>query len=168
MFRKFLNKAKRNEGSISLGVVLTAPVILLILFLMIDYLHIAADKASLQRRVDSAVLTIVTEAAPGEEVLVDINGYIAEGPYAGQKVCAITDAMVDRGIEQLRRDAYDVGIDLDGVVNVADAEQMLSGVARIQAKGYSNNLMINALIPGGVSVPYFVEGYASCSIKATE
>ena len=54
MFKKYLNKIKHNEGSISLGAVLAIPVILLVVFLMIDYLHIASDKANLQRRVDAA------------------------------------------------------------------------------------------------------------------
>ena len=56
MFKKYLNKIKHNEGSISLGAVLAIPAILLVVFLMIDYLHIASDKANLQRRVDAAVL----------------------------------------------------------------------------------------------------------------
>ena len=54
MFKKYLNKIKHNEGSISLGAVLAIPAILLVVFLMIDYLHIASDKANLQRRVDAA------------------------------------------------------------------------------------------------------------------
>lgn len=47
MFKKYLNKIKHNEGSILLGAVLAIPAILLVVFLMIDYLHIASDKANL-------------------------------------------------------------------------------------------------------------------------
>ena len=65
MFKKYLNKIKHNEGSISLGAVLAIPVILLVVFLMIDYLHIASDKANLQRRVDAARSTGCKSTAEG-------------------------------------------------------------------------------------------------------
>ncbi|MDO4500694.1 MAG: pilus assembly protein TadG-related protein [Erysipelotrichaceae bacterium] len=168
MFKKFQAKLSKNEGSISLGCVLAMPVVLLILFLMIDLMHITGDKASLQRRVDSAVLGIAAKAAPEGNVLVDSNGIIVEGINAGNKVCEITPTLMNEGIEQIKKDAYDVGIELTGIVNLSDEDQMKSGVAKIQAKGYSENLLINALIPGGVKIPFVVESYASCSLKIVE
>lgn len=167
MFKKYLNKIKHNEGSISLGAVLAIPAILLVVFLMIDYLHIASDKANLQRRVDAAVLGMVAEAMPGENVTVDIDGTITSGTNAGKKVCEITTDIVNRGIERLRKDAYDARIDLDGIVNLSDEDQMKSGIAKIEARGYSDDLLISAFIPNA-HFSYIVEGYASCNIKVIE
>lgn len=167
MFKKYLNKIKHNEGSISLGAVLAIPAILLVVFLMIDYLHIASDKANLQRRVDAAVLGMVAEAMPGENVTVDIDGTITSGSNTGKKVCEITTDIVNRGIERLRKDAYDAKIDLDGIVNLSDEDQMKSGIAKIEARGYSDDLLISAFIPNA-HFSYIVEGYASCNIKVIE
>ena len=167
MFKKYLNKIKHNEGSISLVTVLAIPAILLVVFLMIDYLHIASDKANLQRRVDAAVLGMVAEAMPDENVTVDIDGTITSGTDAGKKVCEITTDIVNRGIERLRKDAYDAKIDLDGIVNLSDEDQMKSGIAKIEARGYSDNLLISAFI-SNAHFSYIIEGYASCSIKVTE
>lgn len=167
MFKKYLNKFEYNEGSISLGVILALPIILMVVFLMIDYLHIASDKANLQRRVDAAALGMVAEAMPDENVSVDIDGIITSGTNTGKKVCEITTDIVDRGIERLRKDAYDAKIDLDGIVNLSDDDQMKSGIAKIEARGYSDNLLISAFIPN-VHFSYIVEGYASCSIKVVE
>ena len=74
--------------------------------------------------------------------------------------------MEARGIEQLRKDACDVGIELDGVANLSDEEQMKSVVAHIQARGYSGRLMLNALINGGIRFSFVVEGHATCSVTA--
>lgn len=167
MFKKYLNKFKYNEGSISLGAILTLSIILMVVFLMIDYLHIASDKANLQRRVDAAVLGMVAEAMPDENVSVDIDGIITSGANTGKKVCEITTDIVNRGIERLRKDAYDAKIDLDGIVNLSNEDQMKSGIAKIEARGYSDNLLISAFIPN-VHFSYIVEGYASCSIKVVE
>ena len=167
MFKKYLNKIKHNEGSISLGAVLAIPAILLVVFLMIDYLHIASDKANLQRRVDAAVLGMVAEAMPDENVTVYIDGTITSGTNAGKKICEITTDIVDRGIERLRKDAYDAKIDLDGIVNLSDEDQMKSGIAKIEARGYSDDLLIGAFIPNA-HFSYIVEGYASCNIKVVE
>ena len=167
MFKKYLNKIKYNEGSISLVTVLAIPAILLVVFLMIDYLHIASDKVNLQRRVDAAVLGMVAEAMPDENVTVDIDGTITSGTDAGKKVCEITTDIVNRGIERLRKDAYDAKIDLDGIVNLSDEDQMKSGIAKIEARGYSDNLLISAFI-SNAHFSYIIEGYASCSIKVTE
>ena len=167
MFKKYLNKIKNNEGSISLGAVLAIPAILLVVFLMIDYLHIASDKANLQRRVDAAVLGMVAEAMPDENVTVDIDGTITSGSNTGKKVCEITTNIVNRGIERLRKDAYDAKIDLDGIVNLSDEDQMKSGIAKIEARGYSDDLLISAFIPNA-HFSYIVEGYASCNIKVVE
>lgn len=167
MFKKYLNKLKHNEGSISLGAVLAIPAILLVVFLMIDYLHIASDKANLQRRVDAAVLGMVAEAMPDENVTVDIDGIITSGTDAGKKVCEITTDIVNRGIERLRKDAYDAKIDLNGIVNLSDEDQMKSGIAKIEARGYSDDLLISAFIPNA-HFSYIVEGYASCNIKVVE
>ena len=134
---------------------------------MIDYLHIASDKANLQRRVDAAVLGMVAEAMPDENVTVDIDGTITSGTDAGKKVCEITTDIVNRGIERLRKDAYDAKIDLDGIVNLSDEDQMKSGIAKIEARGYSDNLLISAFI-SNAHFSYIIEGYASCSIKVTE
>ena len=167
MFKKYLNKIKHNEGSISLCAVLSIPLILLVVFLMIDYLHIASDKANLQRRVDAAVLGMVAEAMPDENVTVDIDGTITSGTDAGKKVCEITTDIVNRGIERLRKDTYDAKIDLDGIVNLSDEDQMKSGIAKIEARGYSDDLLISAFIPNA-HFSYIVEGYASCNIKVVE
>ena len=167
MFKKYLNKIKHNEGSISLGAVLAIPAILLVVFLMIDYLHIASDKANLQRRVDAAVLGMVAEAMPDENVTVYIDGTITSGTNTGKKVCEITTDIVNRGIERLRKDAYDAKIDLDGIVNLSDEDQMKSGIAKIEARGYSDDLLISAFIPNA-HFSYIVEGYASCNIKVVE
>ena len=141
--------------------------ILLVVFLMIDYLHIASDKANLQRRVDAAVLGMVAEAMPDENVTVDIDGTITSGTNTGKKVCEITTDIVNRGIERLRKDAYDAKIDLDGIVNLSDEDQMKSGIAKIEARGYSDDLLISAFIPNA-HFSYIVEGYASCNIKVVE
>ena len=167
MFKKYLNKIKHNEGSISLGAVLAIPAILLVVFLMIDYLNIASDKANLQRRVDAAVLGMVAEAMTDENVTVDIDGTITSGTNTGKKVCEITTDIVNRGIERLRKDAYDAKIDLDGIVNLSDEDQMKSGIAKIEARGYSDDLLISAFIPNA-HFSYIVEGYASCNIKVVE
>ena len=134
---------------------------------MIDYLHIASDKANLQRRVDAAVLGMVAEAMPDENVTVDIDGTITSGTNAGKKICEITTDIVDRGIERLRKDAYDAKIDLDGIVNLSDEDQMKSGIAKREARGYSDDLLIGAFIPNA-HFSYIVEGYASCNIKVVE
>ena len=141
--------------------------ILLVVFLMIDYLHIASDKANLQRRVDAAVLGMVAEAMPDENVTVDIDGTITSGTNTGKKVCEITTDIVNRGIERLRKDAYDAKIDLDGIVNLSDEDQMKSGIAKIEARGYRDDLLIGAFIPNA-HFSYIVEGYASCNIKVVE
>ena len=134
---------------------------------MIDYLHIASDKANLQRRVDAAVLGMVAEAMPDENVTVDIDGTITSGTDAGKKVCEITTDIVNRGIERLRKDTYDAKIDLDGIVNLSDEDQMKSGIAKIEARGYSDDLLIGAFIPNA-HFSYIVVGYASCNIKVVE
>ena len=141
--------------------------ILLVVFFMIDYLHIARDKANLQRRVDAAVLGMVAEAMPDENVTVNIDGTITSGTNAGKKVCEITTDIVNRGIERLRKDAYDAKIDLDGIVNLSDEDQMKSGIAKIEARGYSDDLLISAFIPNA-HFSYIVEGYASCNIKVVD
>ena len=109
MFKKYLNKIKYNEGSISLVTVLAIPAILLVVFLMIDYLHIASDKANLQRRVDAAVLGMVAEAMPDENVTVNIDGTMTSGTNAGKKVCEITTDIINRGIESLINAARSAG-----------------------------------------------------------
>ncbi len=76
---------------------------------MIDYLHIASDKANLQRRVDAAVLGMVAEAMPDKNVTVDIDGTITSGTDAGKKVCEITTDIINRGIESLINAARSAG-----------------------------------------------------------
>ena len=154
MFKR-LNK----RGSTSLGLILSLPVLLLLLFLMVDFFRLSNHKVNLQRRLDSAVITIVNSAKPEGEVILDEAGIILVGDKVGTKACAITADDYDKGIDQLRRDVE--YLDLFEINNISTNEQMENGIVRIQVKGHLRDMMINVFLPD-IEILFVAESYSAC------
>lgn len=158
---RFIKRLKGNEGGISLALALSIPVILLIMFLMIDFIQYSYQKSETQRKLDSATVGVAIEALPDGDVVIDSDGYIVEGDKAGQKACAITDEMYQKGFDQLARDINATDYE---VKNISTPEQMENGIARMQVLAYTEHLIANYLLPFNWRLPYVVESYAVCTI----
>ena len=155
-------KKENKKGSVSMGIALSLPVLLLLMFLMVDFLRLSNHKQNLQRRLDSAVITIVNSAKPESEVLLDEAGFILVGDKVGYKACAITAEDYEKGINQLKRDIE--YIDLYEIHNISTNEQMENGIVRIQVKGYLRDMMINVFLPN-LSIPFVAESYSACVLE---
>ena len=158
---RFIKRLKGNEGGISLALALSIPVILLIMFLMIDFIQYSYQKSETQRKLDSATVGVAIEALPDGDVVIDSDGYIVEGDRAGQKACAITNEMYQKGFDQLARDINATDYE---VKNISTPEQMENGIARMQVLAYTEHLIANYLLPFNWRLPYVVESYAVCTI----
>ena len=143
--KKLLNKIRINKGSIPLDAALLLPGILLLCFLMVDFIYISNQKADIQRRSDSAALTIANAANVEGEVNIDENGIIVSaGDREGCKLCEITEDDYQLGITQLRKDLkadqYDINYFEDNTARYdkltdKQLEQLENGVVRLRFKG---------------------------------
>ena len=102
-------KKQSKKGSLSIMFIMSLPMILTLIFFLFDYLNLAASKVDLQRKLDSATLTVAILSQPDDDVLVDEDGYIveeiSEGVYqvSTDKACAISDANYEAGMDQLKK-----------------------------------------------------------------
>lgn len=177
MSKKLTNK----KGSASLFTVLAAPVVLLLICLIIDYLRISTVKNDTQRLLDDAVLTAASLASPDSTVKTDQQGFeLIENEdgsitTSNKLVCEIKKSDIDEALKQLNANIYieygsndslstDENHPILQITSISNDSQAKNGVAYIQAKGYVPGLLSN-IFKQGSSVfyfPYAVESYAYC------
>lgn len=131
---KLIKKIKSNEGGIAINTAILTPFILLICYIVLDLLYVNNQKASIQRKTDSASLAIVANTISSEDdnIYVDplqnlikcydtptgdanefktttLSGtrycsYILSGDNEKILPCEITREYYEKGIEQLKKD----------------------------------------------------------------
>lgn len=180
MFKR-LNK----KGSASLTVVLSAPIILLLICLAIDYLRIQTVKNDTQRIIDDATLTAAMDSRPsGEDVYIDEDGFIVTKDDTSVTTtttlaCEITKANMEKALKQINANIYveytdNISLSTDEshpileITNISSARQAKNGVAYIQVKGYVPGLLSNIFTGDTMFYfPYVAESYSYCSKTQT-
>ena len=163
MFRKLLNKIQNNEGVTAIQFVAALPLILMILFVSIDFYNLSNAKANLQRRLDALTLGIVAKAAPDADTFVDAEGTILIGDREGLKVCELVEDDFEEAYDRLERDAYDIQI--VSIDEISHEDEMDKGVAKITVTAKATKFLVNGFLNDKLEIKYRFQSVSVCDAR---
>lgn len=157
-------KLTKNEGSTSLTMVILIPVMLLIIFMMIDFASFAVQKQNLQRKLDAATIGVAAQARPADGSYISEDGYIideATGLETEHIACEVTETMLNQAYDRVSQ-STSRDIDLYEIKYVSSQAEKEDGVVRISARGEYNDMMTR-IFRQNIKIPFVVQSYAVCS-----
>lgn len=160
MFKKLI----KNEGSSSLTFVVMMPLMMLIMFMMIDVASFAIQKKNLQRRLDAAALGIAIQARPTNGTYITEDGFIVDPDtmeVTDHIACEVTDEMVAEAEDRIQQ-ATKVDIDSYQVKYISTQAEKEDGVVRLSVEAEYNDL-ITKVFKMNIKIPYQVQSYAVCT-----
>lgn len=158
----FRNKLREQRGDFAIGLILAAPIILLLLFLAVDLVRVQVKKTSVQRTLDSAALAVIAEAS-GKEVYTDSDGYIVEptdSPRLGLKPCQLTQDDLDRGLAIIQRELTG----LEYTLIEPSLETLEMGYVEFRVKVKVEDLFSSFLLPYTFKIPVYVKSQSACRL----